>query len=57
MLIYANALYLEPAGGTGDVIRQVAKWVGQRTRSRVDEACLPAEKMLVVGHCGKHLNF
>lgn len=40
MLIYANTLYLEPAGGPGDVIRQVAKWVGQRTRSFVDEARL-----------------
>lgn len=42
MLIYANTLYLEPAGGPGDVIRQVAKWVGQRTRGFVDEARLAA---------------
>lgn len=40
MLIYANTLYLEPSGGPGDVIRQVAMWVGKRTRSRVDEARL-----------------
>jgi hypothetical protein len=42
MLIYANTLYLEPAGGPSDVIRQVAKWVSQPTRSRVDEARLAA---------------
>jgi len=42
MLIYANTLYLEPAGGPGDVIRQVAKWVGQRTRGFVDDARLAA---------------
>lgn len=42
MLIYANTLYLEPAGGPGDVIRQVAKWVGQRTRGFVDETRLAA---------------
>ena len=42
MLIYANTLYLEPAGGPGDVIRLVAKWVGQRTRGFVDEGRLAA---------------
>lgn len=36
MLIYVNNFVLEPSDGPMDIIRMVAKWVGQRSQSYVD---------------------
>ena len=36
MLIYANSFWFEPVGGPSDIIQQIAKWVGQKSRGHVD---------------------
>lgn len=36
MLIYANSLWFEPAGGPAEIIQFIAKWVGRRAGGFVD---------------------
>ncbi len=36
MLIYANRLMLEPEDGPMAVVRQLAKWISQRSQGYID---------------------